>query len=174
MPRPFAVSFPAPLLLPAVLLLAGCGEEPDNTRWEPAQAATEDGDTRAVDTVDAVDGSEWNTFFPEQEGEWDVVYRQEKRGTAIADLEKDEVVVATFSITDTAENVSARTKFADAVDEVDGYPVVAQGSKSTAMLVNDRYQVKIASKDDSFTEADRKAWLEKFDLAGLAAFDALR
>ena len=102
------------------------------------------------------------------------MYRQEKRGTAIADLEKDEVVVAQFSITDTAENTSARTKFADATEEVDGYPVVPQGSKTTAMLVNDRYQVKVSSKDDSFTEADRKAWLEKFDLAGLAPFDALK
>ena len=174
MPRSSAAPFPAALLLPAVLLLAGCGEEPDNSNWDATQAATEDGDTRAVDTVDGADGGDWNQFFPPQEGDWDRVYRQEKRGTATADYEKDEEVMFTITVSDTAENVSARGKFADAVMEIDGFPAVKQGSKTTAVLVNDRYQVKAIGKSDAFTEADREAWLKKFDLAGLAAFDALK
>jgi len=35
-------------------------------------------------------------------------------------------------------------------------------------LVNDRYQVKILSRDPSFTKADRVQWLQKFDLKALA------
>ena len=172
MPRPPFAALVLPLFLAGASI--GCQEEPDNTRWEATQAETEDGAVAVANSGTAVDASEWNELFPEQEGDFDVVYKQEKRGTAIAHLEKDEVVLAQFSITDTAENPSARDKFADAVETIDGYPVVPQGRKSTVMLVNDRYQVKVASQDDSFTEADRKAWLEKFDLPALAAFDALK
>jgi len=34
--------------------------------------------------------------------------------------------------------------------------------------VANRYQVKVLSRDPSFTASDRKEWIEKFDLAGLA------
>ena len=34
--------------------------------------------------------------------------------------------------------------------------------------MNDRYQVKVLSRDPAFTKEDRVAWLQKFDLKGLA------
>jgi hypothetical protein len=49
-----------------------------------------------------------------------------------------------------------------------GYPAVEQGQNATAILVNDRFQVKVLSRDPAFTKDDRAAWIEKFDLAGLA------
>ena len=155
--------------------LSGCGEEPDNSRWEAEQARTEDGDVVAVQNKGtAVEAGEFNKFFPPQEGDFDRVFTQEKGGTAMANYEKDEVVMVTLSITDLATNPGAMDKFADPELEIDGFPAVTQGSKTTTLLVNDRYQVKAAGKDDGFSAADREAWLKKFDLAGLAAMDALK
>ena len=34
--------------------------------------------------------------------------------------------------------------------------------------MNGRYQVKVLSRDASFTQSDRVDWLQKFDLQGLA------
>ena len=76
--------------------------------------------------------------------------------------------MAVISISDTVNNPSAVAKFKLSKDSIGGYPAVSQGTTATAVLVNERYQVKILSRDPSFTEADRKAWLAKFDLNGLA------
>ena len=176
MPRPPLPAFAGPLC--AALLIAGtagCGEEPDNSRWEYTQAQTEGGDVAAVENAGtAVEAGEFNKFFPEQDGGFDMIAEQEKGGTAIWRLEQDETVLATFSITDLQTNPRAKQKFEDATMQIDGYPAVTQGRNTTALLVNDRYQVKALSKDDSFSPGDREAWLQKFDLAGLAAMDALR
>ncbi|MEM9703642.1 MAG: hypothetical protein AAF907_14480, partial [Planctomycetota bacterium] len=133
------------------------------------------GDVTAVQNVGtAADPDAFNKFFPKEEGDFDMVPKQEKGGTAIYDLEKDEIVLCQFSITDLATNPRALTKFEDADMQIDGYPAVTQGSKTTVLLVNDRYQVKASSKEDGFSATDREAWLKKFDLAGLAAMDALK
>ena len=56
----------------------------------------------------------------------------------------------------------------NSTETISGYPAVNQGSKATAVLVEDRFQVKVLSRDTSFTESDRKSWLGKFDLNGLS------
>ena len=76
--------------------------------------------------------------------------------------------IAILSISDTVNNPSAAAKFQDSTTKIGGYPAVTQGSSGTAVLVGDRYQVKIRSKDASFSESDRQAWLSKFDLRGLS------
>ena len=65
-------------------------------------------------------------------------------------------------------NPTAATKFADSESEISGYPAVTQGNSGTAVLVGDRYQVKIRSKDPAFDANDREKWLSKFDLRGLS------
>ena len=156
-------------------LLAGCADDPDYSRWEQTQEeSSRDGAVAVENAGTATDASEFNTFFPEQAGGFDMIARQEKGGTAIWDLEKDETLLCTFSITDLATNESAKKKFADPDLEIDGHPAVRQGSKTTALLVNGRYQVKAAGKDEGFSAIDREAWLNKFDLAGLAALDAMK
>ena len=179
MPRSLPVAVSTALLAAALplgpALLTGCGEDPDYSRWEDTQEkSSEDGAVAVQNAGTATDAGEFNKFFPEQSGDWDMIARQEKGGTAVWDLEKGEELYCTFSITDLATNPRGKTKYEDAEMEIDGYPAVTQGSKTTALLVGDRYQVKASSKNDAFSADDRAAWLEKFDLAGLAALDALK
>jgi hypothetical protein len=42
------------------------------------------------------------------------------------------------------------------------------GSTQSAVLVADRYQVKVLSRSPAFTQSDRQSWLQRFDLSGLA------
>ena len=175
MPRSLSVALLAAAVPLSSALLVGCGEDPDYDRWEDAQEqSSADGAVAVQNAGTATDAGEFNTFFPEQYGDFDMVPRQETGGTAIWDVKKDEEVMVTLSVTDLATNPRALKKYEDPEFEIDGHPAVTQGSKTTAILVNDRYQVKASSKSDAFTAEDRKAWLEKFDLAGLAALDAMK
>ena len=93
---------------------------------------------------------------------------EEKDGFAEAKLKQDGNTVAMMSVSDTASNPSATTKYQNSQRSIAGYPLAEVGSTATSLLVADRLQVKVLSRDDSFTASDREAWLEKFDLAGLA------
>ena len=115
-------------------------------------------------------GGEFNKFFPDAKGsDFEVTFTQEKVGFAEVKLVKKDTEMAKISISDTVTNLTARKKFVDSKDTVGGFPMVTQGKKTTATLVGDRYQVKVMSRDVSFTEADRKAWLGKVNLKGLSA-----
>ncbi|NJN72290.1 MAG: hypothetical protein HC799_05460 [Limnothrix sp. RL_2_0] len=114
-------------------------------------------------------GAAFNKFFPDGTGsDYDTVFTQEKEGFAEIKLTMDGTEMAKISISDTVTNLTARSKFEGATDAIDGFPAIAQGKKASAVLVGDRYQVKVMSRDDAFTEADRKAWLAKVDLTGLS------
>jgi hypothetical protein len=119
---------------------------------------------------ESVEGSALNAFFPPQEGDYDIVFKQEKTGFAQISLQTkdDGTELATMSISDTINEPDARDKFKDSTDTLGGLPVAAQGNQGTALLVADRFQVSIRSVDPSFTADDRRTWLEKFNLAGLA------
>ena len=73
-----------------------------------------------------------------------------------------------MTVSDTEATPAARDKFKSSARKIGEYPVVADGSMGTAVLVANRYQVKVRSLAPSFTPADRKAWLEKFKLTKLA------
>jgi hypothetical protein len=100
---------------------------------------------------------------------FEVVYTQEKIGFAEATLKEDGEDVATLAIFDTVSNPAAAGKYAESSEELEGYPLVAVGSNTNAILVADRFQVQVRSRSDEFTEDDRKEWLAEFDLDGLAA-----
>lgn len=155
-------------LLAVVLSLAAvaCGQQP--TRWDEAQEKTKG--KKAVST-EAYEGSTFNKFFPKAESPFDLVYKQEKKGTAIADLKLEGKPVATLTIFDTVSNPDALEEYKETTQALGGFPVVAKGTKGTALLVNRRFQVQVRSTDDTFTEDDRKTWLKKFDLEGLAKLD---
>ena len=112
-------------------------------------------------------GSAFNKFFPADGVEgMSRVYTAEKTGYAEAKLKKDGKDVAVLSISDTMNEPDAKGKFASAADKVKGSPLVTVGKNQSAALVKDRYQVKVSSQT---LDADaRKAWIERFDLAGLA------
>lgn len=154
------------LLLGTVLLITSCAQQPAS-RFEGAQkVSTAKGATAVVKDAEA--GSSFNRYFPGDTGGYKRIYSQEKTGFAQAKLTKDGREMAILSISDTLNNPSAIDKFKASTETIGGYPALNQGSKSTVVLVADRFQVKVRSKDDSFDEEARRDWLSKFDLRGLS------
>ncbi len=161
--RKFLVAF----VLTGCLLLTSCAPQQVDTRFDGAQKeSTSKGATAVVDNSQS--GSAFNRYFPDSGSGYDRVYSQEKQGFAQAKLKKDGQEIAILSISDVLNNTSTVNKFQDSTSQIKGFPAVSQGKTGTAVLVGDRYQVKIRSKDDSFTESDRETWLGKFDLRGLS------
>jgi hypothetical protein len=159
------------VLLPlAALAGAGCYREP--TRWDGVRRQTRH-NTPAV-AKEAVPGSEFNRLFPRPEGDFDVVYTQEKPGFAEADLKKEGKVVATLAISDTASNPDAAQKYKDATARLKDFPMIDIGDNGTGVLVGDRFQVQVRSKDSNFGKAEREEWLSKVDLANLASLAKLQ
>lgn len=153
------------LWVPLLSLVLGCGGE-DTTRWETAQQASTE--TPQAVTEAALPGATFNKFFPKQEGDIDIVFKQEKTGFAQASLQRGGNEIGMLSVFDTRSNPDARDKYKDAKDKVGGHPVVV-GEKTTSILVADRFQVQVQSEGDALPAEDRARWLEKFDLTGLAA-----
>jgi len=118
--------------------------------------------------VEPLAGGEFNKFFPKDDGDYNVIYTQEKAGFAQAQLNFQGSEVATLSVSDTANNPDAVEKFNDSKSEISGYPAATVGTLGTALLVADRFQVQVRAKDESFDSEQRAAWLAQFDLAGLA------
>lgn len=153
-------------LLLWLLVAAGC-RPVQESRWEDAQATTEGQQVASVGEV--VAGGELNKFFPKERDPFTITYKQEKEGFAEAALEFEGEEVATMSISDTNNNAGARDKFTSSNQDLEGYPLAAVGSRGSAILVADRFQVQVRSAADDFAESDRTSWLLEFDLDGLAA-----
>jgi len=119
-------------------------------------------------TVEPLAGGEFNKYFPEDDGDYNVIYTQEKEGFAQAQLNFQGNEVATLSVSDSANNPALREKFQSADMEIAGYPAATVGALGTAILVADRFQVQVRAKDASFGGEDREAWIDQFDLAGLS------
>lgn len=155
-----------PLCLSLILLVGACAQE--SSRYDQVQEETTGRGAPAAVSQEAKPGSAFNKFFPKPAQGYKVVPSQEKKGFAEYKLNKDGKTVAVLSISDTISNPSAAAKYDNSSSKVSGYPAVNQGSTGTGILVNGRYQVKVLSRDPSFTESDRLEWLENFDLRGLA------
>jgi hypothetical protein len=153
----------APFLLSLLLLVAACAEPP--SRFDQVQQETA-GQTAVSE--DAVAGGQFNKFFPESAGGFEVVPAQEKQGFAEYKLNRDGTNVAMLSVNDTISNPGAATKFQSSTRQIGGYPALDIGNTQTAVLVSERFQVKVQSRDPSFTASDREDWLSKFDLNGIA------
>ncbi|GAB4232966.1 MAG: hypothetical protein Kow0049_16180 [Stanieria sp.] len=154
------------LLLSMALLITSCAQQVPS-RFDQAQQASTTRNSSAVVKESEV-GSSFNRFFPNPNNGYERVYTQEKKGFAEAKLKKDGKEVAVMAISDTLNNPTALAKFQSSTTKIAGYPAVNQGNTGTAVLVADRFQVKVLSRDPAFTESDRQAWLSKFDLRGLS------
>ncbi len=159
-----------PILVAVLLVVSACSSAP--SKYDDVQKDTTGFKAPAAVEKGAEKGSTFNQFFPESEGEYTVVPSQEKAGFAEYKLKRDGETLAMLTINDTISLPAAAAKYDNATLTVAGFPSVVQGTTATGLLVNGRYQVKVLSRDASFTEADRSAWLEKFDLQGLAALEA--
>jgi hypothetical protein len=153
------------LFLPLVALVVACSGNPAQTRWASAQQESRN---KPAVAKEALPGKDFNKFFPKAESPWDLTYKQEKQGTAIASLKKDGKEVATLHVFDTISDPDAAKDYKETTQALAGHPLVAKGAKGTAVLVANRFQVQVRSMDDSFSEDDRKEWIKKFDLDGIA------
>jgi hypothetical protein len=146
------------------LFVVGCGPDYD-TRF--SAAVTHKGPAVAKE---AVAGDKLNKFFPKADGDWDLVYTQEKQGMAQAELKKGGKAVAQLAIFDTLTDPKVADEYKEAKEKLaDKYPLIAKGKLGTGVLVADRFQVQVRTLPGSnFEEAERKEWLGRFDLAGLA------
>lgn len=161
------------IALVGLLAIGGCqlthlkaSSPDDSARWQQVEEQVETAPVAATETVLA--GGQFNQFFPTPGEGYDRVYTQEKKGFAEAKLKQDGTDLAMLSVSDTASNPTAVVKYQDSSRQIDGYPAVEIGSTGTGLLVKERLQVKVLSRDDSFTPQDREAWIQKFDLNGLA------
>ena len=150
----------------SLLLLTSCATQAPS-RFEQAQQESSGRGSSAV-VRESESGGSSNKFFPPSGGGYERVYTQEKKGFAEAKLKKNGKEMAVLAISDILNNPSAAKKFEKSSQKIGGYPAVSQGKTGTAVLVGDRFQVKVLSRDSSFSEGDRQAWLEKFDLKGLS------
>ena len=158
----------ATMLLSIVLLVTSCAPQKAPSRFDQAQQASSQARSGQAVTTNATQGSQFNKFFPPSGGGYQRVYTQEKKGFAQAKLKKGGTEVAVLSISDTSSTPTTAAKYRQSGQTIAGYPAREIGSTQTAILVGNRYQVKIQSRDPSFTASDRKAWLAKFNLSGLS------
>jgi hypothetical protein len=150
-----------------LLINTGCAGQATSPYAQVQKESTERGAPKAI-VKTATQGSEFNQYFPKPGAGYDRVYTQEKKGFAEAKLNKEGKTLAMLSISDTSSLPSAAQKYTQSTEKLSGYPTVEVGTTQTGVLVADKYQVKVLSRDPSFTKADRQAWIQKFDLNGLS------
>jgi hypothetical protein len=157
----------APLLLSVLLFVSACSNPQEPSRFAQTQAETTQKGAPPAVAPEAEKGGSFNQFFPKSVEGYEIVPAQEKQGFAEYKVNQNGVNVAMLAISDTTGTPAAE-KFQSSTMTIANYPAVEQGQTATAILVSDRYQVKVLSRDPSFTKDDRAAWIEKFDLDGLA------
>lgn len=146
--------------------VTACTSAPPSRFDQAQQESTSRGASAVV--KESVAGGSLNRYFPKATSGYKVTFSQEKKGFAEAKLKKDGQDFAVMAISDTLNNPTAKKKFQNSTNQLKGYPTVSQGKTGTAVLVGDRFQVKVLSRNSSFTESDRLDWLNKFDLSGLS------
>ncbi len=171
------------IFLPLVFFGAGCYSNTEsNSRWANAQRESTQGANPAAPAPTQqqtapnrpprsnkpLAGGEFNKFFPAASDGYTRVASQEKEGFAEYKLKKDGKDVAMLAVSDTITNPEAAAKFQQSTRQINGYPAMDQGSTATAVLIDNRFQVKVLSRSPSFTKEDREAWLQKFNFAGIA------
>ena len=164
----------ATLLLCLLLFTTACTPKTPG-RFDQAQQQSSQQRSGQAIAKDATQGSEFNKFFPQPQAGFERVYTQEKKGFSEAKLKKAGKDVAVISISDTQGvkgTANPAEKFKSSTKTIAGYPSVSQGSTGTAVLVANRYQVKVLSRDPLFTASDREAWIQKFNLNGLSRLKA--
>lgn len=127
-----------------------------------------------VATAEVVNGSAFNRLFPRPEPGEQLVFTQEKRGFSEARLKQGESIKALLAISDTTTAPAARSKFESSSQQLQGWPLVEQGSQASALLVADRFQVKVIGQGAGLDLEQRHELIGAFDLDGLAALRPAR
>ncbi|PWJ44349.1 hypothetical protein [Sediminitomix flava] len=133
-----------------------------------ADISSEGEKTRGKYRKKLVKGKEFNACLPNKMGDYKITYTQEKLGMIQAVVSEKGDDVATITVADLLDTPQNIEKYTSSTQDLKGYPMLSKGSKGTAILVSDRFQVQVRSKSDSFTEADRIEVLSQVDLNHLA------
>jgi hypothetical protein len=152
------------LLLVGALLIAGLLFLPFRD-WLPG------GTVASIAKAEVVNGTAFNRLFPAPGPGEQLVFTQEKRGFSEARLKQGDATLALLAVSDTTTLPAARQKFADAQGRIQGWPLVDQGSQASALLVADRFQVKVIGQGVGMEAGRRHDLLAAFDLPALAALE---
>jgi hypothetical protein len=161
----------APLVICLALLVTSCAAVAPPSQFSQTQQETTARNAPAAVAKAAEQGSSFNAFFPKTVAGYNdvqIVAAQEKKGFAEYKVNQGGQNVAVLSINDTLSNPTAAEKYKSSTRQIAGFPALDIGSNGTGLLVADRYQVKVQSRNESFAKDDRETWLTKFDLKGLA------
>ncbi|MEB3157217.1 MAG: hypothetical protein VKO26_07265 [Cyanobacteriota bacterium] len=122
-----------------------------------------------VPTREVVNGPAFNRLFPKPQPGEELIFTQEKRGFSQARLKAGDSTKALLSISDVITAPEARDKFNSASQRLRSWPLVEQGPQASALLVADRFQVKVIGQGAGLDQETRHELLGAFDLNGLAA-----
>jgi hypothetical protein len=122
-----------------------------------------------VPSSQVVNGTAFNRLFPEPDDGDQLVFTQEKRGFSEARLRHGGQVTALLAISDVTTAPEARRKFEASQSSLQGWPLVEQGPQATALLVADRFQIKVIGQGDGLEAEQRQDLIGRFNLRGLAA-----
>jgi hypothetical protein len=122
-----------------------------------------------VSTRLVVNGPAFNALFPKPQPGEELIFTQEKRGFSQARLKEGQTTKALLSISDVLPSPATREKFKGATLQLRSWPLVDQGGQASALLVADRFQVKVIGQGASLTADERHDLIGAFDLKGLAA-----
>lgn len=120
---------------------------------------------------EVVNGTRFNRLFPKPQAGEQLVFTQEKRGFSQARLKQGADVRALLSISDVASAPASRNKFIHSEERIQSWPLVDQGSQASALLVADRFQVKVIGQGSGLDVQQRHELLGAFDLPALAALN---
>ena len=118
---------------------------------------------------EVVNGTSFNRLFPKPQPGEQIVFTQEKRGFSQARLKQGTDLRALLSISDVASAPASRNKFMHSEERLQSWPLVDQGSQASALLVADRFQVKVIGQGNGLDVQQRHELLGAFDLTALAA-----
>jgi len=124
-----------------------------------------------IPSREVVNGTRFNRLFPQPQADEQLVFTQEKRGFSQARLKRGAEVKALLSISDVANAPASLDKFAGARERIQNWPLVEQGSQASALLVAERFQVKVIGQGAGLDLEQRHDLLGAFNLAGLAALN---
>lgn len=127
------------------------------------------GTVAGVAKREVVNGSSFNRLFPDPQAGEQIVFTQEKRGFSQARLKRGEEIRALLSISDVITSPASLGKFQHASERLQSWPLVDQGSQASALLVADRFQVKVIGQGSGLDVEQRHELLGAFDLPALAA-----
>ncbi len=132
------------------------------------------GTVAGVATAEVVNGSAFNRLFPRPEPGEQLIFTQEKRGFSQARLKQGDAIKALLAISDTTTAPEARSKFETSSQQLQGWPLVEQGTQASALLVAERFQVKVIGQGAGLDTEQRHELIGAFDLEGLAALKPAR